>query len=119
MAVALLDVVASMYTTHSSSPHPHPPVQVKDDICRVFVAAHQAVEDTSKRMWQQVKRRNYVTPTSYLETVRGYRALLLEKLAALRGKADKLRGGLTKLEETAEQVGRRVGQGRADLCTRT
>jgi hypothetical protein len=68
------------------------------------VAAHQAVEETSKRMWQQVKRRNYVTPTSYLETVRGYRALLLEKLGALQGKADKLRGGLTKLEETAEQV---------------
>jgi hypothetical protein len=86
-------------------PLPTPNQQVKDDLCRVFVAAHQAVEDTSRRMWQQVKRRNYVTPTSYLEAVRGYRALLLEKLGALRGKADKLRGGLTKLEETAEQVG--------------
>lgn len=40
-------------------------------MCKVFVTAHQSVEATSKRMLAQLSRRNYVTPTNYLETVRG------------------------------------------------
>lgn len=56
-------------------------------------------------MWQTVKRRNYVTPTNYLETVRNYKALLSEKRASLLSKSNKLKGGLTKLDETRVQVG--------------
>ena len=40
---------------------------------QVFVTAHQSVADVSKQMLQELKRHNYVTPTNYLETVRGYR----------------------------------------------
>ena len=40
---------------------------------KVFVTAHQSVADVSKQMLQELKRHNYVTPTNYLETVRGYR----------------------------------------------
>ena len=40
---------------------------------QVFVTAHQSVADISKLMLQELKRHNYVTPTNYLETVRGYR----------------------------------------------
>ena len=47
--------------------------QVKANICHVFVTAHQSVADVSKQMLQELKRHNYVTPTNYLETVRGYR----------------------------------------------
>lgn len=47
--------------------------EVKANICRVFVTAHQSVADVSKQMLQELKRHNYVTPTNYLETVRGYR----------------------------------------------
>ena len=46
--------------------------QVKASICQVFVTAHQSVADVSKQMLQELKRHNYVTPTNYLETVRGY-----------------------------------------------
>jgi dynein heavy chain len=55
-------------------------------------------------MYQALKRRNYVTPTSYLETVHNYRTLLAEKRSQLAGKANKLKGGLTKLDETRIQV---------------
>ena len=40
---------------------------------QVFVTAHQSVADVSEQMLQELKRHNYVTPTNYLETVRGYR----------------------------------------------
>jgi dynein heavy chain len=55
-------------------------------------------------MYQALKRRNHVTPTSYLETVANYKALLGEKRTQLAGKANKLKGGLTKLDETRVQV---------------
>lgn len=71
---------------------------------QVFVAAHQSVEEMSKRLWLQLKRHNYVTPTNYLETIKNYRALLTEKRAELSGKANKLKGGLLKLDETRVQV---------------
>lgn len=74
-------------------------------ICRVFVTAHESVTNMSEKMFEALKRQNYVTPTNYLEFVGGYRTLLKEKKAALTEKAGKLRGGLTKLDETAVQVG--------------
>jgi dynein heavy chain len=70
----------------------------------MFVTAHQSVEATSLRMYQTLKRRSYVTPTNYLETVANYRALLSEKRSELSSKATKLKGGLTKLDETRVQV---------------
>jgi hypothetical protein len=39
---------------------------------QVFVTAHQSVEVTSAKMYAALKRRNYVTPTNYLETVSYY-----------------------------------------------
>lgn len=70
----------------------------------MFVTVHQSVEATSLRMYQTLKRRNYVTPTNYLETVLNYKTLLTEKRSALVGKANKLKRGLTKLDETRVQV---------------
>jgi hypothetical protein len=71
----------------------------------MFVTAHQSVEAMSRSMWQSLKRHNYVTPTNYLETVRNYKALLAEKRTELLAKSNKLKGGLTKLDETRVQVG--------------
>ncbi|KAK9823872.1 hypothetical protein WJX72_006072 [[Myrmecia] bisecta] len=78
---------------------------VKSSLCKVFVAAHQSVEEASRQMQQRLKRHNYVTPTNYLETVRGYRGLLKEKRRAVGDKAAKLKSGLQKLAETRVQVG--------------
>jgi len=71
---------------------------------QVFVTAHQSVEHTSAKMAAALKRKNYVTPTNYLETVRGYVGLLSEKRRELGDKANKLKGGLEKLAETSVQV---------------
>lgn len=72
---------------------------------QVFVTAHESVSATSEAMFDALKRRNYVTPTNYLEFVEGYKTLLSEKKRTLADKAGKLRGGLTKLDETTVQVG--------------
>eukprot|EP00898_Chlorokybus_atmophyticus_P005400 jgi/Chlat1/5861/Chrsp4S06373 len=90
--------------TASSPQQPPPQQQLRDNICTLFQVAHQSVVSTSAAMLAQLRRHNYVTPTNYLEFVQGYRALLREKKQALGEAADKLRGGLQKLEETKEQV---------------
>lgn len=78
--------------------------EIKTAVCNVFVTAHQSVEATSAKMFAQLKRRNYVTPTNYLETVRNYRGLITDKRTDLAQKANKLKGGLQKLDETTVQV---------------
>ncbi|KAL0040883.1 hypothetical protein WJX79_008591 [Trebouxia sp. C0005] len=78
--------------------------EIKSNMCQVFVTAHQSVAVVSEQMLQELKRHNYVTPTNYLETVRGYRGMLKEKRQQVGDKAGKLKGGLQKLQETGEQV---------------
>lgn len=58
----------------------------------------------SNRMVLEIKRHNYVTPMNYLETVRGYKHLMKEKLHELKCNLDKLSSGLQKLNETSKQV---------------
>ena len=52
----------------------------------------------------ELKRHNYVTPTNYLELVKGYNTLLEEKRSELGDSANKLGNGLAKLEESRLQV---------------
>jgi len=85
-------------------------------VARVLVAAHQSVEEAARRMWGALRRRVYVTPTNYLECVGNYVALLGEKRGELAGKAGKLQGGLLKLDETRQQVGRFWGGGLGGVC---
>ncbi|CAN0428830.1 unnamed protein product, partial [Ectocarpus sp. 12 AP-2014] len=55
-------------------------------------------------MLVELKRYNYVTPTNFLELVKGYKVILAERRGTLSEQRNKLRNGLTKLEEAREQV---------------
>lgn len=48
---------------------------LKGRIAAVFASAHKSVSEASARMLLTLRRHNYVTPTSYLELVLGYRDL--------------------------------------------
>lgn len=73
-------------------------------ISTVFAEMHVSVINSSSRMLLELKRYNYVTPTNYLELVKGYRNLLKEKSGELGASANKLANGLAKLEDAREQV---------------
>ena len=79
--------------------------EVKESLCKVFATCHRSTTEKSGEMLAALKRKNYVTPTNYLEFVNGYRALLTEKRKQISGMANKLRGGTLKLDETSVQVG--------------
>jgi hypothetical protein len=57
-----------------------------------------------RRVRPQLKRHNYVTPTNYLELVKGYKSVLEERRGTLSGSCSKLGNGLTKLEQARSQV---------------
>lgn len=78
--------------------------EVRDNACKLFMTVHSSVSSTSARMLQELKRKNYVTPTNYLEFVNGYKAMLAKKRAFYMDQKEKLQGGLEKLEETKIQV---------------
>ena len=84
-------------------------VEFQDDtfrakISNVFADMHLSVITSSARMLLELKRYNYVTPTNYLELVKGYRTLLAEKSTEIGSSANKLANGLAKLEDAKEQV---------------
>ncbi len=68
------------------------------------VAVHQTVEARSKKFYDELRRFNYVTPTSYLELLSTFNRLLGEKRTAIGEKRRRLEGGLQKLASTAAQV---------------
>ncbi|CAM9519636.1 unnamed protein product, partial [Chrysoparadoxa australica] len=76
----------------------------RGQVAAVFSMMHSSVVDASTLMLEELKRHNYVTPTNYLELVKGYRLVLAERRAELSDSCNKLRNGLTKLEEAREQV---------------
>jgi len=74
------------------------------EISTVFAEMHLSVISASARMLLELKRYNYVTPTNYLELVKGYRGLLGAKSGELGAASSKLANGLAKLEDAKEQV---------------
>jgi dynein heavy chain len=79
------------------------PVQVSK-IVKVCVYIHQSVERKSKQFYEELRRYNYVTPTSYLELLMCFIKLLTEKRADLEGLKGRLAAGLDKLLTTAGEV---------------
>merc|ERR1719337_208846 len=57
-----------------------------------FAMVHQSVEEATEKMLLELKRYNYVTPTHYLELVKGYSEILDKKRGEMHAERV-LRGG--------------------------
>uniref|UniRef100_K1QL86 Dynein heavy chain 2, axonemal n=1 Tax=Magallana gigas TaxID=29159 RepID=K1QL86_MAGGI len=78
--------------------------KLKPSLAKMFSVMHKSVWEYSKKMLAELRRHNYVTPTNYLELVSGYKKLLFDKKNELGGAADKLRNGLSKIDDTRQKV---------------
>ena len=77
-----------------------------ESIADMFVYMHDTTNKESRTMKETLKRYNYVTPSSYLDLVRGYRVMLQRKREEIAEQRDKLKNGMSKLEETKLAVSR-------------
>ena len=94
-----LEVVASRFLEEADMPSSLRPSIV--NMCKLF---HQSILSLSEKFYNQLRRHNYVTPTSYLELIQTFKTLLAIK----RDEVNKLKSrydvGLTQLASAAKQV---------------
>lgn len=93
---ALLSVshhlLEGMDQTHCSSTE-------KSKLAELCVEVHQSVAQTAERFYQEVRRRYYVTPKSFIDLIQLYRTLLIEKKNEYTNSSDRLLNGLKKLHQ--------------------
>jgi hypothetical protein len=87
--------------THACTRRPAPGISdLVDPLCRMGVKLHISVSAAGERFLAQQRRRNYTTPTSYLELIRLYVGMLSQQRDVVTGKAKRYKTGLQKLYET-------------------
>lgn len=75
-----------------------------DALCQVSVEIHNSVSSASDDFYAELRRRNYTTPTSYLDLVKTYKEMLGYQRGIVPQKIQRYQGGLKRLQETNEMV---------------
>jgi dynein heavy chain len=70
----------------------------------MFKYMHKSVERTSNDYRNELRRINYVTPTSYLEVLSLYKRIVEEKRRELKNQTMRLKNGLDKLNAANKSV---------------
>ncbi|XP_070136648.1 dynein axonemal heavy chain 3 [Drosophila bipectinata] len=79
--------------------------QLELDLVDCVMYFHQSVVDASERCYMELNRRNYVTPSAYLELLKAFRTFYSRKLDEITRLRDRYTTGLEKLDFAAGQVG--------------
>ncbi|GLI62391.1 hypothetical protein VaNZ11_005010 [Volvox africanus] len=98
---ALRSVATSFYTDIDFGDNS---ARIMRGVVGCCVGMHQSVEKKSKKFYDELRRYNYVTPTSYLELLTTFIKLLSEKRSEISERRRRLEVGLQKLLHTAAQV---------------
>jgi dynein heavy chain len=75
-----------------------------DGCVEMFKRIHQSVERKSLEFTEQLNRKNYVTPTSFLELLNLYKSILKNKRKEITGSRNRLVKGLEVLEKAAIEI---------------
>lgn len=76
----------------------------EESTVEMFKQIHLSVSEASESFYEILRRRNYVTPTSYLELLSSFGKLIAMKRNETATKKDRLQIGLDKLSETGKMV---------------
>ncbi|CCW68554.1 unnamed protein product [Phytomonas sp. Hart1] len=68
------------------------------------VDVHACVVEQANTYWEEVRRRYYVTPTSYLEFIEMYKVMFLEQRKTIQEQLDRIKNGKLKMNETDEMI---------------
>lgn len=99
---ALKSVASSFFTDVELNKDKYPSLAEGVVKCSVYI--HQSVERKSIQFFNELRRHNYVTPTSYLELLSTFLNLLEEKRKEIATTRSRLEIGLEKLLSTAKEV---------------
>lgn len=73
-------------------------------LCELCVEIHKSVADASDRFYEELRRKNYTTPTSYLDLLKTYKEMLGQKRNVVPLEIAKYKNGLKTLGETNKMI---------------
>lgn len=79
--------------------------ELETGLVEMVMMFNRSVVEASGRFYRELGRKNYVTPTSYLEMLRSFKVLFGRKYSEITDKRDRYTTGLEKLDSAAGQVG--------------
>ena len=68
----------------------------------MFMKVHKSVEQMSERFYDELRRKVYITPKSYLDGINLYLSQLAEKRKETNENISRLANGVNKLKTTNE-----------------
>ena len=81
-----------------------PSEEVRDELAKMCMLIHTTVEDASEKFYDELRRRVYTTPKSYLDLISLYINTLDKKRKEYYANKNRLSDGLKKLEDTNKQI---------------
>lgn len=78
---------------------------LKDRVAHICVDIHKSIAETGARYWQEVRRRYYATPSSYMELIRLYARMLRDNKREFVSNRQRLQVGLSTLSVANNMVG--------------
>ena len=98
---ALLAVAKRLMAEIDLGPQAH----LREPLTDLCVDIHSSVVQTSHDFWDELRRRYYITPTSYLEFITLFRQLYDEKGRDLQDQLARVINGRQKMKETNDTIG--------------
>ncbi|KAH8612560.1 putative Dynein heavy chain N terminal region 2 domain1 [Trypanosoma vivax] len=93
---------------HSVAKHVFSKLPLEEDIkellIKLCVSIHMDVQARSDEFYEELRRHNYTTPSSYLELLTCYRKLLSEQEEQTEEQVDRYQAGIDKLQNTQSVV---------------
>lgn len=78
--------------------------EIKEQTINMYKIFHQDSIELSKQYYEEMLRRVYIIPTSYIESIQTFKNLLDKKRKDVQTKRDRYIVGLEKLDEAEKQV---------------
>ncbi len=75
-------------------------------LAKMCTFVHQSMEATANRLYDELRRRMYITPKSYLNLIGGYVQLLTDKRNKLTALRTRCTTGVTKIQDSNALVAR-------------
>ena len=80
------------------------PEELKESLSSLCCHVHVTVCDNAELMLSEIRRVYHVTPTNYIDLLKGYDRILKGKRKEIGDQINKLRSGLDKLDDARKQV---------------
>ena len=74
--------------------------EIRDQLAKIAKSVHTSVENCSERFYDELRRRVYTTPKSYLDLISLYLNTLKKKREEYNANKNRLSSGLNKLNTT-------------------